>query len=140
MNNIDNVVFEKFKEIASRLVMLKKEVIASLKINKTYHKILSILSIQNGLTQSCLGEVCDMDRPAISRPVNKMTEEDLVSRNFKQGNKKNLYVELTQKGKALAEKIKLKMEELKKKFFAELKQEDKKNLSKLLDKTLIEIK
>lgn len=140
MNNIDNVVFEKFKEIASRLVMLKKEVIASLKINKTYHKILSILSIQNGLTQSCLGEVCDMDRPAISRLVNKMTEEDLVSRNFKQGNKKNLYVELTQKGKALAEKIKLKMEELKKKFFAELKQEDKKNLSKLLDKTLIEIK
>ena len=81
-----------------------------------------------------------MDRPAISRLVNKMTEEDLVSRNFKQGNKKNLYVELTQKGKALAEKIKLKMEELKKKFFAELKQEDKKNLSKLLDKTLIEIK
>lgn len=140
MNNIDNVVFEKFKEIASRLVMLKKEVIASLKINKTYHKILSILSIQNGLTQSCLGEVCDMDRPAISRLVNKMTEEDLVSRNFKQGNKKNLYVELTQKGKALAEELKLKMEELKKKFFAELKQEDKKNLSKLLDKTLIEIK
>lgn len=140
MNNINNTIFEKFKEIASRLVILKKEVISSLKINKTYHKILSILNIQDGLTQSCLGEVCDMDRPAISRLVNKMENEELLSRNLKNGNKKNMYIELTQKGKALAEKIRVKMEELKSKFFAELKDNDKKVLSQLLDKTLIEIK
>lgn len=139
MKNIDNIIFEKFKEIAKRLFVLKKEVIASLKINKTYHKILSILTLQENITQSCLGEVCDMDRPAVSRIVNKMEKENLVARNFKQGNKKNLYITLTEKGKALAQKIHKKMEQLKTKFFGEIHEKDKNSLNDLLDKTLIEI-
>ena len=140
MKNIDNIIFEKFREIAKRLFVLKKEVIASLKINKTYHKILSILTLQENITQSCLGEVCDMDRPAVSRIVNKMEKENLVARNFKQGNKKNLYITLTENGKALAQKIHNKMEQLKTKFFGEIQEKDKDSLNDLLDKILIEIK
>lgn len=136
MNKIEDQIFERYKEIANRLHLIQKEVVSSLKINLNYFKVLAILFIKGKLTQTELSDICLIDKPATSRLICKMHFEKLIQKAHENGNKKNIYLSLTEKGKAISEKIKGKFIEYKSKYFTDLIQPDKTTFLCLLDKHL----
>lgn len=136
MSLIDDNILTNFKEIAKRLFLMHKELLSNIKIKRSYYAILTVLNINDNLTQSTLGEVCGMDKPAISRIVTKMSEENLIEKSYKEGNKKNIYISLSQKGKELFCKLSQKLEKIKEKYFACLNNAEKQTLLSLLNKTL----
>ena len=137
MSLVDDEILSKFKEIAKRLFLMHKELLSSINIKRSYYTILTVLNINNNLTQSTLGEVCGMDKPAVSRLVNKMNDENLIEKNYKEGNKKNIYISLSQKGKDVFCKLSQRLDEIRQKYFACLNTKEKQSLLTLLNKTLI---
>ena len=136
MSLIDNTILTKFKEITKRLFLMHKELLSNVNIKRSYYTILTVLSINESLTQTTLGEVCGMDKPAISRLVNKMETESLIEKNYKDGNKKNIHISLSQKGKEIFLNLNKKLEQIKQKYFFDLNSDEKQTLLSLLNKTL----
>lgn len=134
---IDDEILIKFKEVAKRLFFMHKELLSNINIKRSYYNVLTVLSFNESLTQSTLGEVCGMDKPAISRLVNKMNQENLVEKNYRANNKKSIYITLSQKGKEVFAKLNQKLDGIKQKYFGCLNQKEKQSLLTLLDKTLI---
>lgn len=137
MSLIDDEILIKFKEIAKRLFLMHKELLSNINIKRSYYNVLTVLSINDNLTQTTLGDVCGMDKPAISRLVTKMSNENLVEKKYKEGNKKNIYITLSLKGKNILCKLSQKLENIKQKYFGFLNAKEKQSLLNLLDKTLV---
>lgn len=136
---IEDKIFNKFKEIAKNLYLLHKELTDKIKISNSYCKVISVLFSQKELTQTTLSNICGFDKPATSRLIEKMQKEDLLTKTFKENNKKNTYLSLTEKGKKIAEEIKKKLDELKNKYFKPLSQQDKKLCFEILDRAVINV-
>lgn len=60
----------------------------------------------------------------------------LIEKTRKEGNKKSVYIRLSEKGKKLAEKIKAKTNELKDKYFSRLEDKEKVTFLKILTKNI----
>lgn len=133
MDKIDIKLFEKFKEIARKLKEIQKEVIAKFNLSWGYYKILSSLLAKENLTQTKLSDICDIDKPATSRLVNKMTEEGFITKQYKNENKKNIYLSLTSLGKKIAVEIKSCIMKVQEKYFKKLNTNEKQTLLALLD-------
>ena len=117
MDKIDIKLFEKFKEIARKLKEIQKEVIAKFNLSWGYYKILSSLFVKDNLTQTKLSTICDIDKPATSRLVNKMTEDGFITKQYKDENKKNIYLSLTTLGKKIAGEVKNCILKVQQKYF-----------------------
>ena len=136
MKNLENSIFEKFKEISKRIFLLQKELIASLKINSGEYKVIAALSIHEDLTQTTLGEACGIDKPTMSRLLFKLHLQGLISKSYKDGNRKNVYINLTEKGKEKAKGISDNICKIKFNYFNELNDTDNALFLKLVDKIL----
>lgn len=136
MKTLDNEILKSFKEIAKRLILLNKQILSSLKIKLSYYKVLSVLSIKDNISQTVLGDICTIDKPATSRLVNNMKKENLITKSFLDNNKKNVYISATPKGKQLITIANKKLDEIKNNYFCDLQDNDKKTLLNLLNKTL----
>ena len=136
MCKIDDKIFENFKEIAKRLSLMYKELVSNININSCECKALIVISNQPNITQTILSQICGFDKPATSRLINKLQQEDLVKKDFKDNNKKNTYLTLTQKGEEKTNEIKKQTNKLKNNYFKELDINDKENIHKMLNKLL----
>lgn len=136
MCKLDDKIFENFKEIAKRLSLMYKELVSTININSCECKALIVISNQPNITQTKLSQICGIDKPATSRLINKLLQEDLVKKDFKDNNKKNTYLSLTQKGEEKTNEIKKQTNKLKNNFFNELDINDKENIHKMLNKLL----
>ena len=139
MDKYDNKIFEKFMDIAKRLLLIQEEAIKQLDLTYGYYKVLSFLLVGKSLNQTCLSEVCGIDKPATSRLINKMYENNLITKELKNNNKKNIYISLTDEGKLKAEEIKSIITKAREKYFKPLSQDDKQIFLELLNKSLKEI-
>ena len=139
MDKYDNKIFEKFMDIAKRLLLIQEEAIKQLDLTYGYYKVLSFLLVGKSLNQTCLSEVCGIDKPATSRLINKMYENNLITKELKNNNKKNIYISLTDEGKLKAEEIKNIITKAREKYFKPLSQDDKQIFLELLNKSLKEI-
>ncbi len=139
MDKYDNKIFEKFMDIAKRLLLIQEETIKQLDLTYGYYKVLSFLLVGKSLNQTCLSEVCGIDKPATSRLINKMYENNLITKELKNNNKKNIYISLTDEGKLKAEEIKNIITKAREKYFKPLSQDDKQMFLELLNKSLKEI-
>ena len=139
MDKYDNKIFEKFMDIAKRLLLIQEEAIKQLDLTYGYYKVLSFLLVGKSLNQTCLSEVCGIDKPATSRLINKMYENNLITKELKNNNKKNIYISLTDEGKLKAEEIKNIITRAREKYFKPLSQDDKQMFLELLNKSLKEI-
>ena len=137
MDNCENKLFEKFKEISKRIFLMQKEIITSLKISSSEYKILAVLSTYKDLTQTTLGEACGIDKPATSRLLFKLHLQGLITKAYKNGNKKNVYINLTEKGEEKAKEIRNKMYEIKFNHFNKLSESDTSLFINLVDKILL---
>ena len=135
--SIDEELFSKIKELTLKLHIIQKQVINEIDISPSEYKVLSILALNGELTQTTLSEVCYMDKPATSRIIRKMNSASLINKKKKAGNKKVVYISLTEKGKLLANEIKKKNSTFKENKFKALNDTDKQTLLNLIDKILV---
>ena len=136
--NLDDKILELLKETANRFFYLQKEIAATLNIKKNFYKILLKLGLEKApLNQTQLGEVCGIDKPATSRLVSEMEEEGLIKKSFKDGNKKELFVFLSENGEKILKQINKLTNELKTKYFKEVDDESKKALINIFENSLL---
>ena len=115
----------------------KKIIAQKLNIKKNYYKVLLKLGIEKKpINQTNLGEICGIDKPATSRLVVEMEQEGFIERGLKDGNKKEIFLSISKKGKQVLDKISELTNELKSKYFNELSDEEKSQLIFLFEKNL----
>ena len=136
--NLDDKILDLLKEIANRFFYLQKDIAQKLNIKKNFYKILLKLGIEkNPVNQTQLGEICGIDKPATSRLVSEMEQEGLIEKGFKEGNKKEIYISISENGKKILAQITKLTKELKAKYFVDLSDDEKKQLISLFEKNLL---
>lgn len=138
MFKLNDKIHKMFQEIAKRFSHMEKEIGNNIGLNSSEAKVISCLATNEELTHTELGKMCDTDKSAMSRILNKMEEKELIASNYNSNNKKTLYTRLTERGKKLAEKIKLSFENCVNKYFGKLSVEDNKLFFNLFSKILKE--
>jgi len=137
MCNLDDKIFENFKEIAKRLSLMYKELTGLMNINVCECKAIMVIDSNPNLTQTNLSQICGIDKPATSRLINKLQQDQLVQKFYKDDNKKNTYLTLTNQGELKANEIKKHICSLRKNYFNALNTDDKTNMLNILNKILI---
>lgn len=135
--NLDDKILELLKETANRFFCLQKEIAQKLNIKRNYYKVLLKLGIEKKpINQTNLGEICGIDKPATSRLVNEMEQEGFIERGAKDGNKKEIFISISNKGREILNKITKLTKELKAKYFSDLDDDEKEQLIVLFEKNL----
>ena len=136
--NLDDKILDLLKEIANRFFYLQKDIAQTLNIKKNFYKILLKLGIEKKpVNQTQLGEICGIDKPATSRLVAEMEQEGLIEKGLKEGNKKEIYISISENGKKILAQITKLTKELKTKYFKDLSDDEKKQLIYLFEKNLL---
>ena len=116
---------------------MQKEIAQKLNIKRNYYKVLLKLGIEKKpINQTNLGEICSIDKPATSRLVNEMEQEGFIERGAKDGNKKEIFISISNKGREILNKITKLTKELKTKYFSDLGDDEKEQLIVLFEKNL----
>lgn len=80
-------------------------------------KILEYLLFHDGAVQKEIAEACYIEPATLTSVLLGMENKELVIRKNKEGNRRNLYVYLTDKGKNLANQIVEQFEQIEKKHY-----------------------
>ena len=128
--------FNKLKEIADRLETIHKELAHKLKMNCGELGIFRLLCRKEQLSATQISELSKIDKPATSRTLNKLVDNGLVDKTYKDNNKKTQYVFLTEKGKELKSHILKQLSTLGEKYFNKLSQQEAATLFDILDKVV----
>ncbi len=95
-------------------------------------KILEYLLFHDGAVQKEIAEACYIEPATLTSVLLGMENKELVIRKNKEGNRRNLYVYLTDKGKNLANQIVEQFEQIEKKALSGLSGQDIKSLTRML--------
>lgn len=95
-------------------------------------KVLDYLLTHDGVVQKEIAEACHIEPATITSLLLGMENKDLIIRKNINGNRRSLYVYLTDKGKALAEQVSLKFEILEEKALSGFDDDEKGLLTDLL--------
>lgn len=68
-------------------------------------KILDYLKENNGAAQRSIAAACHIEPASLTSVLNGMEKKELIKRKTKDGNRRSLYVFLTDKGKALQKRV-----------------------------------
>ena len=97
-------------------------------------KILEYLLFHDGAVQKEIAEACYIEPATLTSVLLGMENKELVIRKNKEGNRRNLYVYLTDKGKNLANQIVEQFEQIEKKALSGLSGQDIESLTRMLAK------
>ena len=136
MNCQKEKFFSRLKEIADRLERLHKELANKLKMSCCELGIFRLLCRKEELSATKISEMCKIDKPATSRTLNKLTNDGLIDKTFKNNNKKTQYITLTSKGVELKTYILNQISTLSEKYFNKLSQQETTTLLNILDKVV----
>ena len=109
---------------------------ASLGLSPGQPKILECLALQGECEQKAIAEYCEIEPATVGSILTRMEQGGLVKRRNRPGNRRSLYVSLTDRGAQLArtlEEIFLSAEE---QMTADLTDEERAVLTQLLEKCL----
>ncbi len=95
-------------------------------------KILEYLLFHDGAVQKEIAEACYIEPATLTSVLLGMENKELVIRKNKEGNRRNLYVYLTDKGKNLANQIVEQFEQIEKRALSGLSGQDIKSLTRML--------
>lgn len=135
--DLNEKILSLIKETTYRLLELQKEIASKLNIKKSFYKVLVKLGDEKKpVNQTILGDLCGVDKPAISRLIANMEKENLILKRAKDGNKKEFMISITDKGLKILEKVTTLMDELKLKYFNELEINEKEIFVGIFEKLL----
>ena len=95
-------------------------------------KILEYLLFHDGAVQKEIAEACYIEPATLTSVLLGMENKELVIRKNKEGNRRNLYVYLTNKGKNLANQIVEQFEQIEKRALSGLSGQDIESLNRML--------
>ena len=98
------------------------------------HRILSLLSEKESIPQQELLEILDIRASSLSELLSKLEDKGLITRTKPDHAKRNVNVEITDLGAAVAEEHAQHKEEAAQELFASLSEEEQKTLAGLLEK------
>lgn len=107
--------------------MFQKEVLSKLKdtgLTIGQPKILDYLRDHNGVSQKEIARGCHIEPGTLTTLLNRMEESGLVERRMLNGNRRSLYVFLTEHGNMLAAKVATAFSELESQAFDGLSEEE----------------
>lgn len=97
-------------------------------------KILDYLLFHDGAVQKEIAEACHIEPATITSVLLGMENKGLIVRKNINGNRRSLYVYLTNKGKSLAEQVELKFEIIEEKALFDFSDDEKEMLTAFLTK------
>lgn len=97
-------------------------------------KILEYLYLFGENNQKMIAEYCEIEQATAGSILLRMEQAGLIERSFKEGNRRSLYVSLTEEGRIAAEKMQRVFEEKEKETCMQMKEEEILQLRILLDK------
>lgn len=95
-------------------------------------KVLDFLRNHNGAVQKEIAEACHIDPATITSVLSGMEKNNLIIRKKQDGNRRNIYVYLTEKGKEHTEYVEEVFSTIEKKAFVGFETEEKELLNELL--------
>ena len=95
-------------------------------------KVLDFLRNHNGAVQKEIAEACHIDPATITSVLSGMEKNNLIIRKKQDGNRRNIYVYLTEKGKEHTEHVEEVFSTIEKKAFVGFETEEKELLNELL--------
>ena len=131
MFNLNNELYLKIKEITKKLFKVEKDVGDTVGLNRSETKVISYLLDNEKLTHTQIVTLCETDKSAVSRVLNKMEKKGLIQSNYSENNKKTLYANLTQTGKQIAENLKTAYDKCVNELFGKLTKKDKEVIKKI---------
>lgn len=108
--------------------MVQKELLDALKdteLTLGQPKILDYLMDHNGSNQTQIAEACHIKGASLTVVLNRMEEHKMVERRMENGNRRTLYVYLTEYGRELGEKVQECFVEIEEKCFSGIEAEEK---------------
>ena len=94
--------------------------------------ILDYLKNYNGSIQKDISAACHIEQASLTSVLNGMERKGLIVRKTQDGNRRSLYVFLTEKGSELAERIAVEFEKIEKIAMEGFSDKDKETLIMLL--------
>ncbi|MBD5080880.1 MAG: MarR family transcriptional regulator [Ruminococcaceae bacterium] len=95
-------------------------------------KILDYLKDHNGTVQKDIAAACHIEQASLTSVLNGMEKKGLITREMRDGNRRSLYVFLTEKGKELAERINAEFEKIEKEALKGFSEKEKEELNRFL--------
>lgn len=137
MEELDIEMLKIFYDTTKSFIKFQKKVFLELGVNYCEGKSITALYQKKELTQRELSEECDMDTPQTCRIVMRLMLKKIIKRHYKNGNRKTMFIALTEKGNNMAKDILSKMEILKNEFFNNVSTDEKQRLIETVNKMLI---
>lgn len=110
-------------------LMLQKDLLALLKsteLSLGQPKILDYLKDHDGSGQKEIAFACHIEPASLTSILNRMEKHEIIERKNLNGNRRSLYVFLTQKGKSLSQIVSDSFENLESEIFENISPEEKK--------------
>lgn len=95
-------------------------------------KVLDYLRCHDGVVQKEIAAACYIDPATLTSVLQGMENKELIVRKMLHGNRRSLYVYLTDKGKKLAERVKLEFDRIEEEAFGGFDVRERELLTKLL--------
>lgn len=117
--------------------MLQKTLFAdikSLELSLGQPKVLDFLKDHNGAVQKDIAKGCHIEPASLSTILAGMEKNGLITRQMSENNRRNLYVYMTDKGKAICRQITKHFSEIEKKALSGFTQEETENILTYLTK------
>ncbi len=103
-------------------------------IAHTEWRVMAVLGVSGGVSAAHVAEKTAMDKVAVSRAINNMIKNNLISRSFADDDKRRSVLSLSKKGKKRYEKIVPLVRDYEKKLLAGLGEADQEKLDDILKK------
>lgn len=95
-------------------------------------KVLDYLQDHNGSSQKEIAQGCHIEPATLTSLLAGMEKKNLITRSMKEGNRRSLYVYMTEKGRQIQEQIHAEFKTLEKTAFQNIPGPDQKQLIRLL--------
>lgn len=121
--------------IMAEHAMLQKELLSKLKgtgLTIGQPKVLDYLKDHDGASQKEIARGCHIEPGTLTFLLNRMAESGLVERRMLHGNRRSFYIFLTEHGKMQLKRVTKAFEELEKKAFCGIPEEDRETFLNLL--------
>jgi len=116
-------------------LMFQKALLAGIKDTKLTSgqpKVLDYLRNHDGAVQKDIAAACNIEPATLTSVLLGMENKDLIIRKTLDGNRRSLYVHLTDTGRELAERVQSEFDKIEEKALSEFTQEEREQLNALL--------
>ena len=123
--------------VMAEQAMVQKALLARIKgsgLTLGQPKVLDYLKDHNGISQKEIAKGCHIEPGTLTTLLNRMEEAGLVERRMLHGNRRSLYVFLTEKGSLLSRQVDHAFSDLEDQAFRDISSEDREKFLRIFQR------